>query len=368
MIPLAYPAAAGALLAVGVIADRAVKSATESDAATDTGTDASGPPDESDDIDHPYQPNLGVDIVNTDATVDEHEDAGAADVGTAEANSDEEAATQDIEFQIEYDEPDSDDPNGEPRRITKTITGSAFIGKLGDAIRVLGIDRHREAQFIEDEVGKMLAQHLDGELVETTANAFAPDGGIDVTVITENGKKIYQVKHHGTPTGADTVSAYEHLDGIFSSNGFRDSAAPSDFGLDGFSYGDLSWSSRLKLEGGRFINGLRTAGRAIASGFRSIAGAINTAMGSVKTAVGSTARSIPTRAWRVASTLTSRLAVGANAGVYWFLGLALWQQLLIAVAAVAVVLGIAYLIYHAFFNTDSESDTRLPGVNRQFTV
>ena len=368
MIPLAYPAAAGALLVVGAIADRAVKSAAENDATTDTGTDASDPTDESSDIDHSYQPNPGLDSTNTDATVDEHEDTGAASAGTAEVNGDEETATQNIEFQFEYDEPDPDDPDGEPRRITKTITGSAFLGKLGDAIRVLGVDRHREAQFIEDEVGKMLAQHLDGELVETTANAFAPDGGIDVTVITENGKKIYQVKHHGTPVGADTVSAYEHLDGIFSTNGFRDSAAPSKFGLDGFSYGDLPWSTPVKHEAGRFINGLRTAGRAVASGFRSIAGAINTAMGSVKTAVGSTPRSIPTRAWRVASTLTSRLAVGANAGVYWFLGLAVWQQLLIAVAAVAVVLGIASLIYHVFFDTESASDTGLPNVRRQSTA
>lgn len=207
-------------------------------------------------------------------------------------------------------------------RVTgRKAAGGGTVASAGARIlRQLGIDYHAESGLAEQLHAQEYARQTGGTVVEHGSSVFAPDGGVDKVVLTEGGEKAIQSKHYKSEVGDYTLKKYEgDIDVITPTNGTKESATPSSYGMEEFTYDDWSWRAKAKLEWRRIKNGARSVLR----GARSAA---------------------------------SRAISGLKGITSWFLRLPLWKQL----GIIAVVAGVGYLLWRWYNSEDQRGSSAEP--------
>jgi hypothetical protein len=205
--------------------------------------------------------------------------------------------------------------------------------------RRAGIDRYEEAEIAEKLHAEEYARQKGGKAIHNTSSVYAPDGGVDKSIVTESTEKTMQVKHWDNEITEATLSQHSEVDTFASSNGFN--LDPSNYEMEGWTYKDWSLRAKAKLQSIRIMKG----------SFRGLRWVENQISRIVWGIVGVSKWLL--RKFASGVNLSSRVVVrSVRSSGSWYLGLSRGKQIFVGGAVIGIIIIVLYYLWKWYQGED----------------
>lgn len=225
----------------------------------------------------------------------------------------------------------------------KGIVGTvvaAITSAAAEIARRAGINRYEEAEIAEKLHAEEYARQKGGKAIHNTSSVYAPDGGVDKSIVTESTEKTMQVKHWDNEITEATLSQHSEVDTFASSNGFN--ADPSNYEMEGWTYKDWSLRAKAKLQSIRIMKGSFRGLRWVENQISRIVWGI---VGVSKWLLRKLASGVK---------LSSRVVVrSVRSSGSWYLGLSRGKQIFVGGAVIGIIIIALYYLWKWYQNEDN---------------